>query len=59
MSEQVICMIRLIDAGLWDSLEELYVIYADLDILAASKVIAKMRQYVDNAIAGGLSLYLL
>lgn len=52
MSEQIICMIRLIDAGLWHHLEDLRAIYADLDILSTSKVIRNMRTYVDGVIKG-------
>ena len=53
MSEHLLCLIRLIDAGLWEKIDGLQEIYCQLDTLAAAKISTQMNEYVDKTIKGG------
>ena len=52
MSEHLLCLIRLIDAGLWEKIDGLQEIYCQLDTLAAAKISTQMNEYVDKTIKG-------
>ncbi|KAF6025966.1 POLR1A [Bugula neritina] len=50
-SEQIICTVRLIDAGLWDKIDGLLEIYCELDSVGATQIMVQMNEYVNKVIA--------
>lgn len=59
MSEHLLCLIRLIDGGLWDKIDGLQEIYCQADTIAAAKITSKMVEYVEKTIAGRVHVCLL
>lgn len=52
LSEHIIQIVRLMDAGLLDTLDGLREIYCKINHLNATKVIEEMKVFVDTAIQG-------
>ncbi|XP_067949122.1 DNA-directed RNA polymerase I subunit RPA1-like [Watersipora subatra] len=49
-SEKIVCMVRLIDADLFERIDDLKAIYCKMDSISATKIIAEMREFVDKLI---------